>query len=330
MKIKTKLIGREREFTALEVARRMRKPVLLVGDVGTGKTQCFLDFVISNATEEDDIFIKQVSFDTRADEVLGHISIPDFKKGIVKRVGGIASAKFVLIDEVDKANSQVRNLFLSVMRERKIFDGERIVPCQWELFVGTSNRQEFDEEDKGFIDRFLLKVTVPRLGVAYAAKLLDLEYREVSIQEVMPVGDEEVRVIKDLLLKVAEKIYQKVSDRSLASLLDVAVEFSKFYGIEKGILSAVEYVCGVDVAAEVSGIVKYKSDIVRTVESLIEDYKRASDKETKESILLTIQNEIRKAYMEKSEKKVDIQLAKGLLDKLLTEEGLIERKEALQ
>jgi MoxR-like ATPase len=288
MRIQTQLIGREREFTALLVAERLRVPILLVGEVGTGKTQLFLDYASSRILEEGDpagngkIFLKQLSFDTRAEEVLGWISIPEFRKGKVVRIGGIAEAEYILLDEIDKANSAVRNLFLSVLRERKLFDGEKVVPCKWKLLVGTSNRKEFDEDDMAFIDRFVLKVTMTRVGLPLADRLLELNENEneVVIEELRNF-EPSIRSIKEKVKNLLPDIYEKVSDRTLTWIVSVAYEFAKFYGENKGILCAFEYCVSPEVAVQLSERLITKHPLLKEAEQLVKDYKQATEDETR-------------------------------------------------
>jgi len=289
MKIQTQLIGRGREFTALCVAERLRVPILLVGEVGTGKTQLFLDYASSRILEDGNpdgngkIFLKQLSFDTRAEEVLGWISIPEFRKGRVVRVGGIAEAEYILLDEVDKANSAVRNLFLSVLRERKLFDGEKVVPCKWRLLVGTSNRKEFDEDDMAFIDRFVLKVTMTRIGLPLADQLLELREGEEVIEELINF-EPSIRSIKEKVKNLLPDIYEKVSDRTLTWILPVAYEFAKFYGENKGILCAVEYCISPEVAVQLSERLITKHPLLKEAEQLVKDYQQATEDETRTTL----------------------------------------------
>lgn len=245
--ITTKLINRELEFMVLTVAETLRLPCLLVGPVGTGKTQIFLDFV-SSSDGNSKVFMKQLTYDTRSDEILGHIDIQAYKEGRIERQGSIADADYVLIDEVDKATSQVRNLLLSAMRERAIFDGVRLKKCRWKLFVGTSNRSRlFDEDDQGFLDRFVLKVKVDRIGGGFVPNLLRLEERTVQI---IPKHEPDLKLINKKLVEVLTKYYNKVSDRTITMALKVALEFARYCETQEAIVRTLEYLVSPEVALE--------------------------------------------------------------------------------
>ena len=275
--VKTKLIEKERELIALSVAETLKFPVLLIGDIGTGKTQLFLDYAsakLNNPDETGKIFVKQLSFDTRAEEILGYISIPEFRNGKIMRINSIAEAEYILIDEVDKANSAVRNLFLSVLREKKIFDGEKVVPCMWKLFVGTSNRSEFDEEDKAFLDRFVLKVTVHKVGLPLADKLLEPQVQEIIIE---PAFNPDALKIKEKIKSLLPELYEQISDRTLTRLFPVAFEFAKYYGENKGIICALEYCVGPEIAMKLSERIEVKHPLVKEAAQLIKDYQSATE-----------------------------------------------------
>ena len=50
----------------------------------------------------------------------------------------IADAEIVIINEVDKASSAIRNAMLGVMNEKFLFNGKHKIPCKWKLFVYNS------------------------------------------------------------------------------------------------------------------------------------------------------------------------------------------------
>jgi len=58
----------------------------------------------------------------------------------------LASSDIVVINEVDKASSNVRNSLLGVMNEKFLFNGKSKIPCNWQLFVATCN--EIPKEDR--------------------------------------------------------------------------------------------------------------------------------------------------------------------------------------
>lgn len=76
----------------------------------------------------------------------------------------IANAEIVIINEVDKASSAIRNAMLGVMNERFLFNGKHKIPCKWKLFIATCNEIPKEEINSPFWDRFILKHEVKRIS----------------------------------------------------------------------------------------------------------------------------------------------------------------------
>jgi MoxR-like ATPase len=204
--IRTKLKSRKDLFFAMKVAEEVRCPLLLVGEKGTGKTQSFLDYASSSGGKT---FILQLSSETRIEDILGYINIPSLKEGRVERVGGIEGSEYILLDEIDKANSSVRNLFLSILRERKVFNGGSYVDVPYKLIVGTANNLEnLSREDEPFLDRFVMSWKVERLTERELNLLVDPQEEEIEFS----VVNANPTVNKDLILKVIPSIRKYVSD----------------------------------------------------------------------------------------------------------------------
>ena len=77
----------------------------------------------------------------------------------------IADAEYILLNEVDKCNSGIRNTMLSLMRERTLFFGDKIIPCKWKILAASCNEIPDDETDNPFWDRFVLTYKVERVGI---------------------------------------------------------------------------------------------------------------------------------------------------------------------
>jgi MoxR-like ATPase len=241
MKIKTRLIGREEDFKVLYLAYRLELPVLLIGEPGVAKTQMAIDMAKSL---EVPYFIRQLSQDTTLSDIQGYIHIPSLKEGKVLRIGGIESASVIVIDEVDKSPSQVKNMLLSVMREKSIFNGDTFIPCNWELFVGTSNTAEFDSESRAFLDRFVLKRIVERLSPDKMENLLLLSEEneiEITYDEYKIETDKNKRCI----MQVIHLLREALSDRTLSKLLCIVNGIQAIWGIssKESVLKATELTC---------------------------------------------------------------------------------------
>jgi MoxR-like ATPase len=316
--IKTKLKGRKDLFFAMKVAEDVNCPLLLVGEKGTGKTQAFLDYASSLGGKT---FILQLSSETRVEDILGYINIPALKEGRVERVGGIEGSEYILLDEIDKANSSVRNLFLSILRERKVFNGGTMVDVPYRLIVGTANSIEnLTREDEPFLDRFVMNWRVERLTERELSLLIDPQEEEIEF----PVVNASPVVSKDLVLKVIPHIRKYVSDRKLTYLKKITEAILKFKNVSEkdAIALSCIYLTGN------SGIINELSDIlidsqyISKAKSLLKDFENASDEETKSNIFtLTVQfvKDIKKDNSIKdTDKQEAINILKPVLDYMNT------------
>lgn len=299
LNIYTTLFNKDYVFRVLRVAELNKLPVLILGEVGTGKTQIFFDYVrsLSNGTPPFKVFIRQLHFDTRAEDLLGFLSLPEFKQGKVVRIGGIQEAEYILLDEIDKASSSVRNLFLSVLREKAVFDGKEFVPCNWKLLVGTTNKSEFDEEDQAFIDRFVLKVRVSRVGLAHAKNLLYLKEKTLTLEE-KEVSPQVFSTALSILEKILPDIYEYVSDRTITYLPSICYSFLSLYNndLTLALLDTLSYTVSEEIAFSLLDKITQNKELLKAKE-LLNAYLRAQDEETKSLIktrILTFLNEHQK------------------------------------
>lgn len=285
IQIVTHLFNREHVFRVLRVAERNRLPILLLGEVGTGKTQLFFDYVksLSNGAPLK-VFIRQLHFDTRAEDLLGFISLPELKQGKVVRIGGIQEAEYVLLDEIDKASSSVRNLFLSVLRERAVFDGKEFVACNWKLLVGTTNKSEFDEEDQAFLDRFVLKVKISRVGLPHAKELLYLKEKTINLEE-KEVSPSIFNTALSILEKILPEVYEHISDRTITYLPSICYSFLSLYNndLTLALLDTLSYTVSEEIAFSLLDKLTQHKELLQAKE-LLNAYFRAQDEETKNFI----------------------------------------------
>lgn len=284
VKINTRLVGRDDVFKLLVVSQLTKYPVLLIGERGTGKTQIFLDYVGSVMRDGEKYFVKQLNYDTRIEDLIGYVSIPALREGKIERINGIQDSKYILLDEIDKANSAVRNLFLSFLRERAIFDGEKFVKCVWELVVGTTNRDvnQFDEDDIPFLDRFLYKYKVERIPINAVEKLFrsGKNSRVIAI-EIKNVGKDEIERAMRIVEKILPDIYEFASDRTIARLPEALEGFLKIEkSLNDAVVKTITYTLGPEVAMKVLEKLDVSKHVLKARE-LIDAYNNASDEESK-------------------------------------------------
>ncbi len=183
--IETSLINKEEVFKMMALAESTGLPCLLVGEPGVAKTKTVIEYAKAwlnkdgKMTAQDfaqKIYILETDEGTKASEIKG---MPDlgklFTENKYELAAPIADAEIVIINEVDKASSAIRNAMLGVMNEKFLFNGKHKIPCKWKLFIATCNEIPKDEQDSPFWDRFMLKMTVNRVSAGELVKYYNKE-----------------------------------------------------------------------------------------------------------------------------------------------------------
>lgn len=228
--IKTSLMGKEEVFKMMALALSAKLPLLLVGEPGVAKTNTVLDFAASSydlstvegqEQYENDVFILETDEGTKSSEIKGRLNMREFVQNQNWSMNTPAAyAKYVVINEVDKASSGMRNSLLGMMNEKVLFNGESKIPCQWRLFIATCNEIPRDEVGSPFWDRFILKMKVNRMTTnqleAYYSKGDKKFVNELSLY--IPTEEEisSVKVPQHKLKAFLSVAYKDLSDRTLS------------------------------------------------------------------------------------------------------------------
>lgn len=218
--IDTSLMGKEEVFKMLALAEAARLPVLFVGPPGVAKTNTVLDYAAAGykldtpegkEQYENDVYILETDEGTKSSEIKGRLNMREFIQNheFVLNTPA-ATAKYVVINEIDKASGGMRNSFLGMMNERYVYNGENKIPCKWELFVATCNEIPKEEVDSPFWDRFILKYTVNRMTMD-------------QLTQYFKNGDKKFNSKFDLYIPTEEEISNIIiPNYKLSSFLDVA------------------------------------------------------------------------------------------------------------
>ncbi len=243
--IETSLINKEEVFKMLALAEATGLPLLLVGEPGVAKTKTIIDYAKAwlnrdgKMTQQDfmnKIYVLETDEGTKASEIKG---MPDLERLFTDNKyelnTPIADADIVIINEVDKASSAIRNAMLGVMNEKFLFNGKHKIPCKWKLFVATCNEIPKEERDSPFWDRFMLKMEVSRVSAGEMSKYYAKgarEYRE-SFKIGIPNKAEmtTVEIPSKKLDKYLEVGYTKSSDRTLTFVPNLAKAVSYIWDI---------------------------------------------------------------------------------------------------
>ena len=283
-KIETSLINKEEVFKMLALAESTGLPLLLVGEPGVAKTKTIIEYAKAwlnkdgQMTAQDfanKMYILETDEGTKASEIKG---MPDlqtlFTHNKYELNTPIADAEIVIINEVDKASSAIRNAMLRVMNEKFLFNGKHKVPCKWKLFVATCNEIPKEERDSPFWDRFILKMEVNRVSAGEMSKYYNKgarDYREkfsIGIPNKVEMNTVEIPVKK--LDKYLEVGYAKSSDRTLTFVpnLTRAVSYVWDISVDKALVKTAKIMIDQTAASELES--KLTSAEVKAVMSKVE------------------------------------------------------------
>lgn len=282
--IETSLINKEEVFKMLALAESTGLPCLLVGQPGVAKTKTVLEYAKAwlnkdgKMTAQDfanKVYILETDEGTKASEIKG---MPDLSKLFTENKyelnAPIADAEIVIINEVDKASSAIRNAMLGVMNEKFLFNGKSKIPCKWKLFIATCNEIPKDEADSPFWDRFMLKMTVNRVSAGELVKYYQKgarDYREKFTIGVPSQSEiEQVEIPSNKLEKYLEVGYAHSSDRTLTFVpkLAKAVSYIWDISVDKALVKTAQIMIGQTAGSELQN--KLMSPEVKAVMSKVE------------------------------------------------------------
>jgi MoxR-like ATPase len=278
------LINKEEVFKMLALAEATGLPCLLIGQPGVAKTKTVVDYAKAwlnrdgKMTAKDfaeKIYILETDEGTKASEIKG---MPDLGKLFTDNEytlsTPIAEAEIVIINEVDKASSAIRNAMLGVMNEKFLFNGKHKIPCKWKLFVATCNEIPKEEKGSPFWDRFMLKHTVNRVSAGEMVKYYNKggrDYREkfsIGIPNKAEINEVEIPVGK--LEKYMEVGYNHSSDRTLTFVptLSKAVSYIWDISVDKALVKTAQIMIDQTAGSELQN--KLMSPEVKAVMSKVE------------------------------------------------------------
>jgi len=302
--IETSLINKEEVFKMLALAEATGLPLLLVGEPGVAKTKTIIEYAKAwlnkdgKMTAEDfqnKMYILETDEGTKASEIKG---MPDLGKLFTENKyelnAPVAEADIVIINEVDKASSAIRNAMLGVMNEKFLFNGKSKVPCKWKLFIATCNEIPKDEVDSPFWDRFMLKMTVNRVSAGDMSKYYAKGAR--NYKESFKIGIpnqaelDTVEIPSSKLDKYLEVGYQHSSDRTLTFVpkLAKAVSYVWDISVDKALVKTAQIMISQTAGSELQN--KLMSPEIKAVMSKVEMLHSHSNNEALELAVAEIES----------------------------------------
>ena len=302
--IETSLINKEEVFKMLALAEATGLPLLLIGEPGVAKTKTIIEYAKAwlnkdgKMTAEDfqnKMYILETDEGTKASEIKG---MPDlgklFTENIYEVNAPVAEADIVIINEVDKASSAIRNAMLGVMNEKFLFNGKNKIPCKWKLFIATCNEIPKDEKDSPFWDRFMLKMTVNRVSAGDMSKYYAKGAR--NYKESFKIGIpnqaelDTVEIPSNKLDKYLEVGYQHSSDRTLTFVpkLTKAVSYVWDISVDKALVKTAQIMINQTAGSELQN--KLMSPEIKAVMSKVEMLHSHSNNEALELAVAEIES----------------------------------------
>jgi MoxR-like ATPase len=302
--IETSLINKEEVFKMLALAEATGLPLLLIGEPGVAKTKTIIEYAKAwlnkdgKMTAEDfqnKMYILETDEGTKASEIKG---MPDLGKLFTENTyevnAPVAEADIVIINEVDKASSAIRNAMLGVMNEKFLFNGKNKIPCKWKLFIATCNEIPKDEKDSPFWDRFMLKMTVNRVSAGDMSKYYAKGAR--NYKESFKIGIpnqaelDTIEIPSNKLDKYLEVGYQHSSDRTLTFVpkLTKAVSYVWDISVDKALVKTAQIMINQSAGSELQN--KLMSPEIKAVMSKVEMLHSHSNNEALELAVAEIES----------------------------------------
>lgn len=284
--IETGLINKEEVFKMLALAEATGLPVLLEGPPGVGKTKTVIEYAKAwlnrdrTMTHEDfmnKLFVLETDEGTKSSEVKG---MPDlgklFTKNELEISAPISEAEIVIINEVDKASSNIRNSLLGIMNEKFLFNGKHKIPCKWKLFIATCNEIPKDEVGSPFWDRFMLKMKVNRIAAGDMVKYFNNGGKDYKTSLTISIPNKQeiknINISSSKLEKFIEVSYNKITDRTMTFVPTLAAAVSYIWDVplDKALIKTADIMVDGNAASQLMGLLisKEVKMLLKEIDSL--------------------------------------------------------------
>lgn len=160
--IKQIFTGRDQAVELLVLSTVCQEHLLFIGDPGTAKTE-----IINRYTELVDAhgFQYLLTRFTEPSELFGPLDLAKFKEGTfsIRTEAMLPEAQIAFLDEVFQGSSAILNSLLTILNERRFYNGSVQQPVPLISMIGASNMIPDDPWLRAFADRFVLRLEVDSL-----------------------------------------------------------------------------------------------------------------------------------------------------------------------
>ncbi len=174
--VKSELANRDEAVDIVALATLCREHALLIGPPGTAKT-----FLLERFRQLLDVrcFTYLLTRFTEPAELFGPMDFRSFREGVYKinSAGMLPEAEIAFLDEIFQGSSAILNSLLTLINERRYYNGGEVVQANLVTLFGSSNDVPDDPLLAAFSDRFLFRYRLEYVQDDSIEELLNLGWR---------------------------------------------------------------------------------------------------------------------------------------------------------
>ncbi|OUL34965.1 AAA family ATPase [Nostoc sp. T09] len=213
--------GRDQAVELLVLATVCQEHLLLIGPPGTAKTA-----IINRYTDLIDAqeFSYLLTRFTEPSELFGPLDVAAFQKGTyhICTEGMLPEAQIVFLDEVFQGSSAILNSLLTILNERKFYNGSQRQAVPLICLIGASNSVPDDPSLHAFADRFVLRLEVNKVEDSQIDELLEqgweLEQERIEAAKRAMANQAATKVLSSVKLDDILQLHVRLMEVNIANI----------------------------------------------------------------------------------------------------------------
>jgi MoxR-like ATPase len=176
-----RFVGRASAIKLMILAVVSQEHMLLIGPPGTAKTDLIRRFSQLIQARQFNYLLTRF---TEPAEIFGPLDFELFQKGTyqIKSEEMLPAAEVVFLDEVFQGSSAILNTLLTLINERRFYNGSKVEKAPLISMFGASSEFPDDPALQAFSDRFLLRLVVEPVGATRLTELLDRGWAQERVR----------------------------------------------------------------------------------------------------------------------------------------------------